>query len=126
MGSSALLPGLMAIAVAGCASTAPVPDKPCAIVVHFQSVCCGPDVATLNTVLDYLRSERGIVRMTSARAGIEGESDHCVVTRSAADTDRIFAGVAARIPPTRSMNGGPTRAETADGRATPLQQEARR
>ena len=104
----------------GCASAAPG-EAPCSVKVDFGSYCCGVDGETKAAVERYLEGARGVVRSTSQPWGREGESTRCIVTRARADTDRIFAGLSAMIPPVARR--GPVTVTTADGRTSPTQRE---
>ena len=108
----------LALLAAGCA-TVPAADAPCSVKIEFGSYCCGVDGETKAAVERYLEGDRGVTGSTSNAWGREGESTRCVVTRSRADTDRIYRDLAALIPPTARR--GPVTVTTADGRATPTQ-----
>jgi dihydrodipicolinate synthase/N-acetylneuraminate lyase len=108
----------LALLAAGCATT-PATQAPCAVKIDFGSYCCGVDGETKAAVERYLEGARGVTGSTSNAWGREAESTRCVVTRSRADTDRIYRDLAALIPPTARR--GPVTVTTADGRATPTQ-----
>ena len=112
--------------LAGCAGAGAAPpatpaDASCSVSVQFGSYCCGVDGETRAAVDRYLASARGVAAATSRAWGREGESTRCIVTRSRADTDRIYRDIAAMIPPV--ANRGPVSVTTADGRASPTQRQ---
>ena len=119
MTSRILLPAV-ALLAGGCASTAPA-DAPCSVKVDFGSYCCGVDHETKAAVERYLEGARGVDRSTSRSWGREGESTRCVVTRSRADTDRIFGDLSALVPPVARR--GPVTVVTTDGRTSPTQRQ---
>ena len=114
-----LLPALLILA-GGCSTAAPA-AAPCSVKVDFGSYCCGADGETKAAVERYLQGARGVVRSTSTPWGREGESTRCVVTRTRADTDRIFGDLSALIPPVARR--GPVTVTTADGRTSPTQRQ---
>ena len=113
----------LALLAAGCA-TAPASQAPCSVKIDFGSYCCGVDAETKAAVERYLEGARGVAGSTSKAWGREGESTRCVVTRTRADTDRIYRDLAALVPPTARR--GPVTVTTADGRATPTQTQPQR
>lgn len=114
----------LVLTLAACAS-APPPEAQaeaaCAVKIDFGSYCCGVDAETKATVEAYLAKARGVVSATSKPWGREGESTQCVVTRTQADTDRIYRDLAAQVPPTARR--GPVSVTAADGRTTPTQNQ---
>ena len=111
---------ILALLAAGCASAAPA-EAPCSVKVDFGSYCCGVDGETKAAVERYLTGAVGIVRSTSQPWGREGESSRCVVTRTRADTDRVFRDISAMIPPVARR--GPVTVTAADGRTSPAQSQ---
>lgn len=114
----------LVLTLAACASAPPpesTAEAACAVKIDFGSYCCGVDGETKAAIEAYLAKARGVVSATSKPWGREGESTQCVVTRTRADTDRVFRDLAALVPPTARR--GPVSVTTADGRATPTQNQ---
>lgn len=91
---AALLGGLLLVAAAPAA--APPPE--CAVDITFGSYGAGIDRKVHDRMMDYLQRAPGVAGVTEAAWGREGERRVCVVTRSDADTRRIYRRAAAMIP----------------------------